>query len=103
MEALHDLSSLMKSHPHYRAPASVTSHIRELIASGDYHILSRVDQPHVEHTDRITSPPFRRPRGGTPRRRRRGRPSANPLVLGTGQDRSGQKGLLKKEALSTTW
>jgi RNA polymerase sigma factor (sigma-70 family) len=39
MERLHDLASLMRSHPEYRAPYDVSTRIRELIASGDYDIL----------------------------------------------------------------
>lgn len=39
MEHLHDLASLMKSHPEYNAPDSVAAAIRGLIDSGDYRLL----------------------------------------------------------------
>jgi hypothetical protein len=39
MERLHDLASLMRSHPAYEAPESITETIRDVIRSGDYMIL----------------------------------------------------------------
>jgi RNA polymerase sigma factor (sigma-70 family) len=39
MEQLHDLASLMRSHPNYRAPAAVTAAIQAVIDSGDYKLL----------------------------------------------------------------
>jgi RNA polymerase sigma factor (sigma-70 family) len=40
MERLHDLASLMRSHPDYRTPDDLVTRIRELIASGDYDVLT---------------------------------------------------------------
>jgi RNA polymerase sigma factor (sigma-70 family) len=39
MERLHDLASLMRSHPDYAAPDSVTAAVRAVIRSGDYRVL----------------------------------------------------------------
>ena len=39
MERLHDVASLMKSHPKYNAPESVTAAVRHLIGSGDLRLL----------------------------------------------------------------
>jgi RNA polymerase sigma factor (sigma-70 family) len=39
MERLHDLASLMRSHPEYNAPESVTAAVRNLIGSGHYRLL----------------------------------------------------------------
>ena len=39
MERLHDLASLMRSHPNYRAPEDVSEAIQSVIASGKYTIL----------------------------------------------------------------
>ena len=39
MERLHDLASLMRSHPDYDAPDDVASHVRALIADGGYDLL----------------------------------------------------------------
>jgi RNA polymerase sigma factor (sigma-70 family) len=39
MEQLHDLASLMRNHPNYRAPAAVTAAIQAVIDSGDYKLL----------------------------------------------------------------
>jgi RNA polymerase sigma factor (sigma-70 family) len=39
MEHLHDLASLMRSHPDYKAPGRITSTIKRLIESGDYNVL----------------------------------------------------------------
>lgn len=39
MERLHDLASLMRSHPEYRAPAAVTDAVRRVIGSGGYRLL----------------------------------------------------------------
>jgi len=40
MEELHDLASLMRSHPRYEAPASTTNAIRTIIESGRYGLLA---------------------------------------------------------------
>jgi hypothetical protein len=40
MERLHDLASLMRSHPDYRAPEETVRRMRDLIAHGDYGILN---------------------------------------------------------------
>jgi hypothetical protein len=39
MERLHDLASLMRSHPRYRAREAVTDAIRRVIASGQFRLL----------------------------------------------------------------
>jgi RNA polymerase sigma factor (sigma-70 family) len=39
MERLHDLASLMRSHPDYEAPGSVTGAVQAVIRSGDYELL----------------------------------------------------------------
>lgn len=39
MERLHDLASLMRSHPDYEAPASVAAAVRAVVESGRYEIL----------------------------------------------------------------
>jgi RNA polymerase sigma factor (sigma-70 family) len=39
MERLHDLASLMRSHPDYEAPEKVTAAIRTVLGSGDYRLL----------------------------------------------------------------
>ena len=39
MEQLHDLSSLMRSHPDYEAPERVTSAVQSVIESGRFAIL----------------------------------------------------------------
>jgi hypothetical protein len=39
MERLHDLASLMRSHPQYRAPKDVADGVQRLIASGRYSML----------------------------------------------------------------
>jgi len=39
MERLHDLASLMGSHPNYRAPGTVNATIRAVIESGEYKLL----------------------------------------------------------------
>jgi RNA polymerase sigma factor (sigma-70 family) len=39
MERLHDLASLMRSHPNYRTPQAVTEAIQTVIASGKYTVL----------------------------------------------------------------
>lgn len=39
MERLHDLASLMRSHPHYSTPEAVIAAIRAVIKSGDYQLL----------------------------------------------------------------
>ena len=39
MERLHDLASLMRSHPDYAAPEAVVAAVRAVVASGDYEIL----------------------------------------------------------------
>jgi hypothetical protein len=39
MERLHDLASLMRSHPDYEAPGAVVAAVREVIDSGRYEIL----------------------------------------------------------------
>jgi RNA polymerase sigma factor (sigma-70 family) len=39
MERLHDLASLMRSHPDYQAPETVTEAVRAVLASGRYTIL----------------------------------------------------------------
>jgi len=39
MEALHDLASLMRSHPRYQAPAATATAIRTIIESGRYKML----------------------------------------------------------------
>ena len=39
MERLHDLASLMRSHPDYRTPQAVTQAIQTVISSGTYTIL----------------------------------------------------------------
>ncbi|HEV3400381.1 MAG TPA: hypothetical protein VG078_01045, partial [Acidimicrobiales bacterium] len=39
MERLHDLASLMKSHPDYAAPEKVTAAVRNLLDSGAYRLL----------------------------------------------------------------
>jgi RNA polymerase sigma factor (sigma-70 family) len=43
MERLHDLASLMRSHPNYRAPSAVAETVRSLIASGRFQILRERD------------------------------------------------------------
>jgi hypothetical protein len=40
MERLHDLGSLMRDHPDYRAPRAAADRVRELIASGRFRLLS---------------------------------------------------------------
>ena len=40
MERLHDLGSLMRDHPDYRAPGAVVERARDLIASGRFRLLS---------------------------------------------------------------
>ena len=40
MECLHDLGSLMRDHPDYRAPRAAADRARELIASGRFRLLS---------------------------------------------------------------
>jgi RNA polymerase sigma factor (sigma-70 family) len=40
MERLHDLASLMRSHPDYRAPEETARRMQDLIARGDYGILN---------------------------------------------------------------
>ena len=40
MERLHDLGSLMRDHPDYRAPRAAADRARELIASGRFRLLS---------------------------------------------------------------
>ena len=42
MERLHDLASLMRSHPDYEAPGAVVAAVREVIDSGRYEILEEV-------------------------------------------------------------
>lgn len=39
MEELHDLASLMRDHPDYRAPEAVTATVRHLIKSGRFNVL----------------------------------------------------------------
>lgn len=39
MEGLHDLASLMRSHPDYETPAAVTEAVRRIIDSGSYRVL----------------------------------------------------------------
>jgi RNA polymerase sigma factor (sigma-70 family) len=39
MERLHDVASLMRNHPNYRAPEVVTEAVQSVIASGEYRIL----------------------------------------------------------------
>jgi hypothetical protein len=39
MERLHDLASLMRSHPDYEAPASVAAAVRAVVESGRYETL----------------------------------------------------------------
>ena len=39
MERLHDLASLMRSHPHYEAPERVRAAVKAVIDSGNYRIL----------------------------------------------------------------
>ncbi len=39
IEHLHDLGSLMRSHPEYRAPGAVAEHVRALISSGRLRVL----------------------------------------------------------------
>ncbi|MGH9186142.1 MAG: hypothetical protein ACRD0U_10065 [Acidimicrobiales bacterium] len=39
MEQLHDLASLVRSHPSYRAPDGLARRVRELISNGRYDIL----------------------------------------------------------------
>jgi RNA polymerase sigma factor (sigma-70 family) len=39
MERLHDLASLMRSHPDYSAPEAVTVTVRKMITSGEYRLL----------------------------------------------------------------
>ncbi|HYF47458.1 MAG TPA: RNA polymerase sigma factor [Acidimicrobiales bacterium] len=40
MERLHDLASLLRSHPDYEAPPSVVAAVRTLVESGEYRLLS---------------------------------------------------------------
>jgi hypothetical protein len=39
MQHLHDLASLMRSHPDYQAPDDTATRIRELITDGGYNLL----------------------------------------------------------------
>jgi hypothetical protein len=39
MERLHDLASLMRSHPDYQAPDDIATRIRQLITDGGYDLL----------------------------------------------------------------
>ena len=39
MERLHDLASLMRSHPDYQAPEGVRAALRHLVSSGEYRLL----------------------------------------------------------------
>jgi hypothetical protein len=39
MERLHDLASLMRSHPDYAAPEAVSSAVNDVIKSGRYKLL----------------------------------------------------------------
>ena len=39
MERLHDLASLMRSHPNYQAPDDLATRIRALITDGGYDLL----------------------------------------------------------------
>jgi len=39
MERVHDLASLMRSHPNYRAPGAVTAANHKIIESGAYTLL----------------------------------------------------------------
>ena len=41
MERLHDLASLMRSHPRYQAPSAVIEAVQSVIASDEYRILRR--------------------------------------------------------------
>lgn len=41
MESLYDAAGLMRSHPDYTAPDSVTTRIQALINSGRYGLLSK--------------------------------------------------------------
>ncbi|MDQ4133694.1 MAG: RNA polymerase sigma factor [Actinomycetota bacterium] len=45
MEHLHDLGSLMRSHPDYRAPAAVTEKVRALLSSGRFGVLEGEPPP----------------------------------------------------------